>query len=140
MLERAGWWPEESELVRLLIPETRREKVWAVFAVSTTAALCEEFLYRGILLAVLVEWLHSVPWAWVISSLAFGMAHVYQGASGALRAAALGALLAYPVLHLGTLYPSMAAHFVVDAVALAWLGPKFLPRKQEIDGGSSYAS
>lgn len=131
LLERAGWWPEESELVRLLMPETRREKVWAILIVAPTAALCEEFLYRGILLMLLVQWLHSTPWAWAISSVAFGLAHTYQGLSGILRAAALGALLAYPVIHLGTLYPSMAAHFAVDAVALGWLGPKFLKKESE---------
>lgn len=130
-LERLGWWPEETELVRLLMPETRREKLWAALAVAPTAALCEEFLYRGYLLAQFSQWFHSVSWAWAASSVAFGLAHSYQGRSGMLRAAALGALLAYPVIHLGTLYPSIAAHFVVDAVALVWLGPKFLePRKE----------
>jgi CAAX protease family protein len=126
LLERWGWWPEESDLVQLLIPRNRREKLWAVLALAPTAAFCEEFLYRGFLLAQLAQWFHSVAWAWVASSVAFGLAHSYQGASGVLRAAALGALLAYPVVHLGSIFPSMAAHFVIDAVALAWLGPKFI--------------
>jgi membrane protease YdiL (CAAX protease family) len=43
-----------------------------------------------------------------------------------VRAALLGGLLAYPMVHLGSLYPSMVAHFLIDALALAWLGPKFL--------------
>ena len=46
-----------------------------------------------------------------------------------VRVALLGALLAYPVLRLESLYPSMAAHFVIDVVALVWLGPRFLERK-----------
>jgi membrane protease YdiL (CAAX protease family) len=129
LLERFGWWPEESDLVRLLIPETRREKAWAVLALAPTAALSEEFLYRGFLLVQLSVWFHSVAWAWIISSVAFGLAHSYQGAVGVLRAAALGALLAYPVIHLGSIYPSIAAHFVIDAVALGWLGPAFLEKE-----------
>ena len=64
-------------------------------------------------------------WALAASSVVFGFAHIYQGLGGVLRAAALGALLAYPVIHLGSLYPSMAAHFVIDAVALGWLAPRF---------------
>jgi len=132
LLERWGWWPEESELVRLLVPETRREKLWAVLVVAPTAALCEEFLYRGYLMAELSRWSHSASWAWAASSVAFGLAHSYQGISGMLRAAALGALLAYPVLHLGTLFPSIAAHFVVDAVALVWLAPRFMGNKAEV--------
>ena len=129
-LERHGWWPAESELTHLLIPRTRREKAWSLLLVVPTAALCEEFLYRGLLLAQVTQWLHAGDWACAVSSLAFGLAHVYQGWSGVVRASLLGALLAYPVVHLGSLYPSMLAHGVIDAVALAWLGPKFLTRDQ----------
>jgi membrane protease YdiL (CAAX protease family) len=127
-LERCGWWPAESELVNRLVPETAREKLWGVLVLAPTAAFAEEYLYRGYLLTVLSRELHSVPWGWAISSAAFGLAHLYQGLSGAARAALLGALLAYPVVLRGSLYPSMAAHFVIDAVALAWLGPVLLRR------------
>jgi len=128
-LERRGWWPPEAELVYLLIPKTRQEKFWSVLLLAPTAALCEEFLYRGFLLAQLTQWLHSGPWAWVASSLTFGLAHVYQGWTGIARASLLGALLAYPVIHFGSLYPSMLAHGLIDALVLAWLGPKFLPQR-----------
>jgi membrane protease YdiL (CAAX protease family) len=126
-LDRFGWWPAETPLVCLLIPKTRQEKCWSLLLLAPTAALCEEFLYRGLLLAQLSQWLRSGVWAWAASSLAFGLAHVYQGWNGMLRASLLGALLAYPVIHLGSLYPSMLAHGLIDALALAWLGPKFLP-------------
>jgi membrane protease YdiL (CAAX protease family) len=36
--------------------------------------------------------------------------------------------LAVPVIRTGSLWPSIAAHFLIDAVALAWLGPRFLAR------------
>jgi len=130
LLERRGWWPPESELVYLLLPSSRMEKLWAVFFVAPTAALCEEFLYRGYLMTQLSQWFHSVPWAWGVSSAAFGLAHIYQRLNGMLRAALLGALLAYPVVRLGSIYPSMAAHFLIDALALAWLGPKMLARER----------
>ncbi len=126
LLERWGWWPEEPELVNLLIPVTPREKFWALCIVTPTAAFCEEFLYRGYLLAQLGHWLHSGSWAWGITSLAFGLAHMYQGWSGVLRAALLGALLALPLMRLGSLYPAIFAHALIDALALVWLGPKFL--------------
>jgi membrane protease YdiL (CAAX protease family) len=129
LLERRGWWPEESEVVHLLMPETRREKLWALFGMSPTAGICEEFLYRGFLLAEISGWFHSVVWGVAVSSVVFGLAHVYQGANGMLRAALLGAMLAYPVVRLGSLYPSMTAHFLIDAAALLWLGPKFMPGK-----------
>lgn len=130
-LQGRGWWPAETELVRLLVPETRREKAWAVLLLCPTAALCEEFLYRGLLLAQLSHWLRSAEWAWVFSSLAFGLAHFYQGWNGILRASLLGLLLAFPVIHLGCLYPSMLAHGFIDAVALVWLGPKILENREQ---------
>lgn len=126
LLERWGWWPRESDLVQLLIPVTRREKFWALCVLAPTAALCEEFLYRGFLLSQLAQGFKSVAWGWAASSLAFGLAHTYQGWSGVLRAALLGGLLACPVVRLGSLYPSMLAHALIDALALAWLGPRFV--------------
>jgi CAAX protease family protein len=135
--ERLAWLPDETEIVYLLMPATRREKLWALFVVAPTAGLCEEFLYRGFLLAQLSAWMHSALWALAISSVIFGFAHVYQGPSGIIRAALLGALLALPVVRTGSLYPGMLAHATIDAVALLWLGPRFLKQHHEFAGGSS---
>jgi membrane protease YdiL (CAAX protease family) len=134
LCERRGWLPRESELVYLLIPETPREKVWAVLIIAPTAAFCEEFLFRGYLLAQLHDWLHSLLWAWVVSSLAFGLAHGYQGWSGMTRAGLLGALLAYPVVRWGSLYPAMLAHWMIDTVALLWLGPWMVHKHTASEG------
>ncbi len=128
IFERRGWLPKESELVLLLIPRTAREKLWSVMIVAPTAAFCEEFLFRGFLLSQLTYWCHSVGCAWVGSSVAFGVAHCYQGWSGAVRAGLLGALLAYPVVRVGSLYPSMLAHWMIDAIALVGLS-RYLIRK-----------
>lgn len=126
LLEQRGWWPKESEMVQLLLPQTGREKLWSLLGLAPTAGLCEEFLYRGFLLAEVTSWFHSAVLGVVISSIAFGFAHYYQGLNGMVRAGLLGALLAWPVVQTGSLYPSMTAHFLIDAVALLWLGPKFV--------------
>src|SRR5579863_3128551 len=68
-LERRGWFPPEPDLVRALIPQTRQEMFWAVLVIAPTAALCEEFLYRGFLLAELSQRLHSVVMGAVLSSV-----------------------------------------------------------------------
>jgi CAAX protease family protein len=128
-LERHGLWPEEPEMVRILMPQTSRERWWALLGMAPTAGLCEEFLYRGFLLAEASAWFHSAGLGVAVSSAAFGLAHSYQGLNGMVRAGLLGALLAWPVVQTGSLYPSMTAHFLIDAVALLWLGPKFM-RKQ----------
>jgi membrane protease YdiL (CAAX protease family) len=132
LLEHWGWWPEESAVVHLLMPDNARERVWALFGLAPTAGFCEEFLYRGILLSEASGWFHSVVWGVVLSSLAFGLAHSYQGVNGMFRAALLGVLLAYPVVQIGSLYPSMTAHFLIDAVALLWLGPKFVKQESSL--------
>lgn len=124
--ERRGWLPREPDLIHFLIPQTRQEKLWAALLVATTAACCEEFLFRGFLLAELRLWSHSAGWAWFGSSVAFGLAHSYQGLSGMARAALLGALLAWPVVALGSLYAAMLAHWMIDAAALVYLGPRML--------------
>lgn len=132
LLERRGWWPEEPEMVRVLMPQTGRERWWAFLGLSPTAGLCEEFLYRGVLLAEASAWFHSAAWGVAVSSVAFGLAHSYQGLNGMVRAGLLGALLAWPVVQTGSLYPSMTAHFLIDAVALLWLGPKFVRKAPAI--------
>jgi membrane protease YdiL (CAAX protease family) len=129
LCERRGWLPREPDLVCLLIPKTPREKFWAVLIVSPTAAFCEEFLFRGYLLTQFSDWLHSLLWAWVVSSVVFGLAHFYQSWSGMVRAGLLGALLAYPVVRWGSLYPSMLAHWMIDTGALLWLG-SWMPGKE----------
>ena len=139
LLEWRGWWPREAELVEWLMPRTAAEKAWALALLAPTAALAEEFLYRGYFLAVLVRTFHSNGWAWALSSAAFGLAHLYQKPAGVARAALLGALLAWPVLWAGSLYPSMAAHFLIDAGAFGWLGPRMLGRGNGA-GGSKSAS
>lgn len=134
LCERRGWLPRESDLVYLLIPETPREKLWAVLIIAPTAAFCEEFLFRGYLLTQLHDWLHSLLWAWVVSSVAFGLAHFYQGWSGMIRAGLLGALLAYAVVRWGSLYPAMLAHWMIDTVALLWLGPWMVHKHTASEG------
>ncbi|HXJ95226.1 MAG TPA: CPBP family intramembrane glutamic endopeptidase [Terriglobia bacterium] len=135
VLERWNWWPEESDLVRLLMPMTRAEKLWALAVVAPTAALVEEFLYRGYLFTMVQRFLHPAVWAWGLSSVAFGLAHYYQRPAGMVRAALLGALLAWPLVRTGNLYPSMTAHFLIDAAAFGWLGPRLLKTPQAENGG-----
>jgi uncharacterized protein len=130
-LEVRGWWPEESEWLQVLIPRTKSEKFWAVVLIAPTAGFCEEFVYRGYLLGQLPRYVHSTVWAWIISSVAFGMAHAYQRPNGVARASLLGGFLVWPVVRFGSIYPSMAAHILIDAVALVWLGPVSLNRNPD---------
>lgn len=118
-----GGWTGESDLLDRLRPRTAIEQVWIVLVLSPTAGLCEEFLYRGVLLTRLEGLLGSTLAAGLVSSAAFGAAHLYQGRSGALRAATIGLLLAFPPMFQRTSIPSILAHALIDALAVLAVWP-----------------
>ena len=82
-------------------------------ALSVTAGVCEEILYRGYLMAVLLPF-GGLGVAVVVSSLLFGLAHSYQGVGGAVKAGVLGALMAGMYVLTGSLLAPMIVHAMVD--------------------------
>jgi uncharacterized protein len=105
----------QLEPVKDLMPQSEREVRWFV-AVSCTAGICEEILFRGYLIAYLTTVLPgSSPWlAVVIGGASFGFAHFYQGPSGIVKTGIVGLLMgAFYVLG-GSLLPLMILHAVVD--------------------------
>jgi uncharacterized protein len=104
-----------------ILPHTRTELYW-FSGVSLTAGFCEEFLYRGYFIWVLSPWLGW--WGAAALSLAFfAVAHVYQGWNGVLRTGLVGTFLTLVVAMLGSLWPAIALHALVDlgAGVIAWL-------------------
>src|SRR5260370_23095859 len=85
-LRRVGRIPVEARgslqaLAERLLPQSTVELL-PYLALAITAGLCEEFLYRGFAMAVLVR-AGLQAWAVVlISSILFGLAHSYQGRGG----------------------------------------------------------
>lgn len=114
----------ESLLVRRLLPVTAAEKRTFV-GVSLAAGLCEELAYRGFTLLTLQAWI-GPGWALLVSSVAFGVLHVYQGPLGALRAGALGGVLGWGLLHTGGLWAPIVAHSVIDLVAGLVVGERLM--------------
>ncbi|HKM46607.1 MAG TPA: CPBP family intramembrane glutamic endopeptidase [Terriglobales bacterium] len=107
-----------------ILPLTREERAWFA-AVSVTAGVCEEVLYRGFL----IRYLTDFPWhaglliALGISSIAFGMAHGYQGLTGILGTAFLGAFMAVIFVVTGSLWLPIALHAIIDLRVLFLLRP-----------------
>ena len=83
--------------------------------VSVTAGVCEEIVFRGYLTAYFVA-LFGIPlWAGaLLSTAAFGMAHMYQGPAGMLKCAAVGGAMAVLYLMTGSLWAPMLAHAAID--------------------------
>jgi len=124
---------EQPNVVRLralgerLFPRTGKEL--ALFmALAATAGLCEEFLFRGFVMAALAR--AGLP-SWlvvVVSSAMFGVAHLYQGKSGSAGTAILGTAFALVRLAYGNLLPAVVWHAVLDVVA-GIAGTRYLVRK-----------
>jgi len=104
----------ESRLSFVLMPRTSREQR-AFLLVAAIAALGEEYLYRGFMYHVFADALGGVWVGAVVTSVSFGAAHGYQKTIGMLRASLLGALLVVPVIWTGSLFPSIVAHFWINA-------------------------
>ena len=123
---------DESPTIQHLIPRTSRERALLALILSPTAGFVEEVLYRGFAITRLVL-LVGDPWlAALLAAAAFSLGHLYQGIFGAVRAGALGLLLAVPFLYTGSLWPSILAHALLDLVFGVFLYRVFLnPGEQE---------
>ena len=78
------------------------------------AAIGEEYLFRGFAYQILADPLGTWP-AVLLTSASFGLSHGYQRAIGVIRASLLGFLLVLPVLWTESLFPSIVAHFWINA-------------------------
>jgi membrane protease YdiL (CAAX protease family) len=94
-------------------------------ALAITAGLCEEFLYRGFALAVLTR-LGSPAWvAVLVSSILFGLAHLYQGRGGFLSTLLIGGVFGVGRIAYNSVVPVIFWHSAVDLVA-GVAGPRYL--------------
>lgn len=98
------------------LPRTDKELNYSI-AISATAGVVEEIVYRGYVLWCLS---HYMP-VWVaalVSSVAFGLGHTYQGFAGILKTAAIGFFFAALYLLTGSLLFPVIAHFLLDALQM----------------------
>ena len=89
--------------------------------VSITAGVCEEILYRGLLLATLVSLVGTWP-AVAITSLIFGLGHAYQGISGIAKTGLVGLVLAWFTVSSGSLYIAIVLHAIIDLTSGRLMG------------------
>jgi membrane protease YdiL (CAAX protease family) len=93
----------------------------AVAATMFLVGVYEELSARGFLLARCRTALGGV-WAPVLlSSIVFGLGHLYQGILGVLQTAAIGVILALYTVHWGTLWPAILAHALLNTLSIAAL-------------------
>lgn len=96
------------------IPHTRRE-LRNFYAVSVTAGIVEEIVYRGFVFWYLGQYMPL--WAVIaVSSIAFGLGHSYQGPGGALKAGLVGVAFGILYIATGTIWVPIIAHALLDAL------------------------
>jgi len=128
-LRRVGRMPPNSRgsiqaIAERILPQSTMELL-PFLALAITAGLCEEFLYRGFAMAVLSR-LGVVAWvAVLISSILFGLAHLYQGRGGLVSTMFVGIVLGIGRVVYGSLVPVIFWHATVDVVA-GIAGPRYL--------------
>jgi len=111
-------------LAERVLPQSRVEFL-PYLALAVTAGLCEEFLYRGFAMAALTRAGLPVWGAVLLSSILFGLAHIYQGRGGFVSTLVIGAVFGTARIAYDGMVPVMLWHFTVDAVA-GVAGPKYL--------------
>jgi membrane protease YdiL (CAAX protease family) len=95
-----------------LMPHTGAER-WRFHAVSITAGVCEEVLFRGFLLWYFAVWFGVWPAA-ILSSIVFGIGHVYLGVRQIPNTAIIGMAMATLTILSGSLWPAMLLHAAID--------------------------
>lgn len=105
----------DARLSRLkhFFPTTPSE-VAAFIALSITAGICEELLFRGWALHLSAAGTGSIWLGLLISSIAFGLAHAYQGVQGIASTGVVGLLLGLLFVWAGSLLPAQIVHACVN--------------------------
>lgn len=84
---------------------------------SLSAGFCEEFLFRGFVIAMIARAGGTRKAQLIWSSLAFGIAHVMWGPIGMLFTVALGIMFAAITLRRGNVWAAVVAHSILNLCA-----------------------
>lgn len=107
--------------VQFLLPHGGLElTVW--MALSLTAGICEETLFRGYLQKQFMALTKNAPLGILLSAAMFGMAHAYQGFAKAVQIGVLGAMYGVLTHWRRSVRPGMIAHTLQDVLGGLFAG------------------
>jgi membrane protease YdiL (CAAX protease family) len=115
-----------AETARRLAPQGLFESLLWI-ALSVTAGICEETIFRGYLQRQFVAWTRSAPIGVLLSAALFGAGHVYQGAKATVVIGVYGLMFGILAEARKNLRPGIMTHAWHDA--LTGLVIRFLPVK-----------
>lgn len=107
--------------VDALLPRSKAELGWAA-ALSVNAGISEELFFRLLVPLLVTTLTGSALGGFAVATALFGLTHIYQGWSGVVVTAAVGALFALIYLQTQSLFAVMAVHALADLRVLV-LGP-----------------
>jgi uncharacterized protein len=105
--------PDSVDSVVGLLPKKPLE-ILAWIAVSLTAGVCEELIYRGYLQQQLHALLGNLPVAILVQGIIFGLVHCYQGRKSAIVVCVIGILLGVLAAWRRNLRTNIIVHAWVD--------------------------
>jgi len=120
---RAGQLRQLSHIA-FFLPVSRAERYWFA-AVSISAGICEELIFRGFLIRYFETLVPGLGWngAILAAALVFGLDHGYQGWKGMLQTAFLALVFTLLFVVAGNLWVPMIAHALLDLRLLLILEP-----------------
>lgn len=102
--------------IQSLLPR-RPVEILLWIAVSASAGICEEVVFRGYFQKQFEAFTRSAWIALLLQAALFGISHGYQGVQACLRIAALGALYGLLALWRRSLRPGIIAHAGTDILS-----------------------
>jgi membrane protease YdiL (CAAX protease family) len=106
----------ENGVVQALLPNGPLESaLW--IALSVTAGICEEAIFRGYLQRQLIAYSKSPVVGIAASAIVFGAGHAYKGGRGAVSIMLFGAMFGILAYWRRSVRPGMIAHAFSDAFA-----------------------
>jgi hypothetical protein len=120
MMTEKGWehWfgPEHAASIQTFLPR-RGVEILLWVAVSVSAGICEEVVFRGYFQRQFEAFTGSKWLALCLQAVLFGISHGYQGAQACVKIAIFGALFGLLALWRGSLRPGIIAHAGSDILS-----------------------
>ena len=113
------------------IPHTRRE-LHNFYGVSITAGIVEEIIYRGFLIWYFGQYM-PVWAAVIVSSVAFGLGHSYQGPKGVMKVSIIGLVFGALYVISGSIWLPIIAHALLDILQGAAIHEILRDDKSELE-------
>ncbi len=125
---------EQISYIQWLMPTSMKEARFFIWGLSITAGICEELLFRGYLILLLSGYLPTYGTV-ILSSIAFGLLHIYQGPIHIIKTAIFGGVMALIYLGTDSILVPIILHAVLDMYGGAMAYIVYSDQSQEMRDG-----